>query len=611
MDPGLSIAASGLNATMAEIEAVSENLANSQTTGYVSESAQLATVPGGSANGVGDGVQVTSIAQATDALLTANNLQAQGSLSSLSSLQQVLTAIQNVFPLGQTSSSSSTASTNSSIAGQLSNFWSGWDSVAQDPSGSAARTQVVNTAQGLITTFGEASTQLDQLTTNTESEIQSSVGQVNSLLGQAATLNQAIVETTGSGSSPNQLSDQLNNVLNQLSSLAGVNVQMQQNGTALVTIGGIGVVQGTQAATLAMTSTTNNLTTPPTTTIGVSAYQSAADAASAKNGTAAPVSSGTLSGLLAGVNTYIPEYKSQLNSVASDLANTVNTQLDQGFDAAGSSGSQNPLFLENGHPISATNPVTAAGLTLNSAVVANPALIAAGGAQTTDTGSVLSAGTVSAAETLTVGQTGVTPTASVTTTVGESLTSIATALNSAFSSNGLSLTASLTNNGTQLQIADTAAGGTTNFQVSSTNTATGTTGLGGPTAGTAVSYPVAIGANDGSNAQAMAELGTASNVQALSNAALAAGTVTVAFASSDVTYQNLVEGVGSDTQNLNTQVSSQTSVANQAQAALQSVSGVDVNTQLTDLMNYQSNYQANAKVVSTIDAVMQSLLAAV
>ncbi|MHB1599596.1 MAG: FlgK family flagellar hook-associated protein, partial [Acidimicrobiales bacterium] len=171
MDQGLSIAISGLNASMAQIDATTQNIANSQTPGYVTESATLAALPGGGTVDVGGGVQVTSIAQANDLLLSANNLQAQGALSNLGALQQVLTGIESVFPLGQNSSASTTQSANTSIAGQLSNFWSAWDAVAQDPSSLAPRTQIVDMAQGLATSLNEAATQLGQLATNTASQL--------------------------------------------------------------------------------------------------------------------------------------------------------------------------------------------------------------------------------------------------------------------------------------------------------------------------------------------------------------------------------------------------------------------------------------------------------
>lgn len=106
--------------------------------------------------------------------------------------------------------------------------------------------------------------------------------------------------------------------------------------------------------------------------------------------------------------------------------------------------------------------------------------------QATDTGSTLSSGTVSASETLSVTAGG--QTATYTTTAGESLSQIASGLNQQFGADGLALTASVVGGGTQLELQTSAYGSAASFQVSSTNTASGTTGLAGGTANTPTTY---------------------------------------------------------------------------------------------------------------------------
>jgi flagellar hook-associated protein 1 FlgK len=456
VDPALSIASTALNAQRTEIDVTSENIANAQTPGYLQETANLNALPGGDINGVGDGVAVTGVIQANNAMLTANNWQAQGALSNLSSLQSVLSGIENIFPLGETASSSSTStSTNNSISGQLASFWSSFDGVAQDPSATAPRTQVIDLAEGLTSSLNEASTQLGQLTANTNAQLTNNVGQLNALLGQAASLNGSINQTVGAGGDPSQLSDELNNVLNQLSSIAGVQVAMRSNGTASISLGGINVVQDTTAQTIS---------------VHVSGSSTTLETGS---GVTAPVSGGTIAGLLSGLNQYIPQFQSQLDGIANNLATTVNGQLAAGYDANGNPGTT-PLFTGT----------TAATIAVNPAVVADPSLIAA------------------------------------------------------------------------------------------------------------ASTSGAAAANDGSNAQAMAELANSTT-------------------GPDSNYQSLIANIGSVTQNVNTQVSAQTSVANQAQTAVSAATGVNQDTELTNLIGFQQNYEAAAKLLSVVDETIQSLLTAV
>jgi flagellar hook-associated protein 2 len=95
--------------------------------------------------------------------------------------------------------------------------------------------------------------------------------------------------------------------------------------------------------------------------------------------------------------------------------------------------------------------------------------------QATDTGAVLAGGTITGAETLTV-QTGGTS-VNYAASAGASLAAIAAGLNSAFASSNLALTAAVVNSGQQLQITSNQYGSAASFQVTSTATGGGQTGL--------------------------------------------------------------------------------------------------------------------------------------
>lgn len=446
-DLALNIAASGLDAQQTAMDTISENLTNANTPGYVSEKVALATNPGGDLLGVGDGVRTVGVLQNTDGLLATNAQQTQGILSQTTSLQQILQGAQAVFP----------EPSASGISADLSSFWQSWDAVSQDPANPAPRTQVVDLAQNLVSDFQQASQQLGNLQTNAQTQVASSVTQVNSLLAQAATLNQKIGATQGSGSPANSLVDQQNQVLSELASTIGAVGVVQPDGTTNVEVGGITLVQGSWSDTVQVTGSTGDMSL-----------------VAQASGATIPASSGSIAGQLAAINQYLPAYQSQLDAVANDLASTVNTQLAAGYTATGTSGSADPLFQGTG----------AAGLTVNAAVANDPQLIAA---------------------------------------------------------------------------SDTAT------------------------------LPDAT--NNGANAQAMAEL---FNVPT----------------GPDQQYQSLIQGLGSQVQAINNQVTAQTSVANAAQQNLQAIEGVNTNDQMVQMLTYQQAYQASAKLVSTVDTMMQALISA-
>jgi flagellar hook-associated protein 1 FlgK len=73
-------------------------------------------------------------------------------------------------------------------------------------------------------------------------------------------------------------------------------------------------------------------------------------------------------------------------------------------------------------------------------------------------------------------------------------------------------------------------------------------------------------------------------------------------------YNAIVSGVGSQVAANQSAQSTQTAVASQIQAQIQSVSGVNVDEELSNMIQYQNTYQAAAKLLTVADAMMSSLI---
>jgi flagellar hook-associated protein 1 FlgK len=74
-------------------------------------------------------------------------------------------------------------------------------------------------------------------------------------------------------------------------------------------------------------------------------------------------------------------------------------------------------------------------------------------------------------------------------------------------------------------------------------------------------------------------------------------------------YAATVSGLGTALQSANTQVDNQTAVTNMLTTQRGSVSGVNVDEEMTNLISFQQAYGASASLVKTIDAMMQATLA--
>jgi flagellar hook-associated protein 1 FlgK len=98
-------------------------------------------------------------------------------------------------------------------------------------------------------------------------------------------------------------------------------------------------------------------------------------------------------------------------------------------------------------------------------------------------------------------------------------------------------------------------------------------------------------------AQALAGLATPTNAASMVNG----------FSLTEF-YGNIASSVGQQASTASDDVSSNTSLLNQAQSLRAQVSGVSLNDQATKLLQFQESYQASAQMISTINTMTQSLL---
>ncbi len=95
--------------------------------------------------------------------------------------------------------------------------------------------------------------------------------------------------------------------------------------------------------------------------------------------------------------------------------------------------------------------------------------------------------------------------------------------------------------------------------------------------------------------------GAASNDVALALSQLRGGT-------SDRAYQDLVRQTGSDAQNAATMRDLSVSLVNDVESRRQSVSGVSLDEEMTDLIRFQRGYQASSRAMSTMDEMLDVLI---
>ena len=174
---GLRLALSALEAQQRAVNVAAQNVANANTPGYTRQAVNLVNVGAPAVparyatfQGDGQGVKVDSVTRFRDQFMEIRAALEHGSMASLDQAATTMNKIQGLF----------NEPSDVGIQKQLSDFWAGFDDVANNPGDTASRTQLLQRADTLAATFNSISAQLSQQKANTTSELGATVATINS-----------------------------------------------------------------------------------------------------------------------------------------------------------------------------------------------------------------------------------------------------------------------------------------------------------------------------------------------------------------------------------------------------------------------------------------------
>ena len=317
---GLNIGLSSLYAQRRGLELTGHNIANSNTEGYSRQRVSLEGDPGPLSpaihsvyDGTGNGVTVSGVQRIRDVFLESRSLRERGTEAELRGGQVMLSRVEGILA----------EPGDSGIQSQLSDFWAGWDDVANRPTDLAARSQLVERAKTLASGLNTAVDRLDAQRGASQEQLTATVADINGTAAAVAGYNKAIMSASRAGLSTNDLSDQRDLLVQRLGSLAGVTVRAGEAGSVDVLLDGRALVTGRTAETLVAQQTAGP--------VGASSVRWSSD------GAVAPVG-GDAGGLLQGINSVLPRYREGLLAIGKQLDTDVNAQHAAGFDQAGAPG---------------------------------------------------------------------------------------------------------------------------------------------------------------------------------------------------------------------------------------------------------------------------------
>ena len=631
----LSTSVSGLLAFQQALNVTSNNISNSATPGYSVENIKLAEQPGSGTGGgyFGNGVNVQSVTRSYDEILAAQVRSSQSSYSSFNTLSTQAAQIDNML------SSSSTG-----LTATLQSFVNSLQSLSTAPASTAQRQVVLSQAQSLVTQLKSYQSQLTTQGQDLEAQVGNTVNQINTIAKNIASLNGQIAAASGGGQTPNQLMDQRDSLVDQLSQYVNVNAITQSNGEMDIYVGsGQPLVLSGTAQTLVASPDPNDASESD---IGIAAGNgSVSDITKEING-------GTLGGLLTTRSQVIDPTVNALGQIAIGVAAVMNQQQASGMDLTGA----------QGQPMFAVGPPQVLPSTTNTGTGTVGATITDASQLTTDNYKLTYSGTTWNLQDTTTGQpvtlsgtgTSVDPfvAAGVSIVVGgapnagdnyvikptagavdgmsvalSSPTQIAAAslgASAAASGNtgsGTIATPSVTNptnwtNGTY-SIAFSSGTPATQYQVtdSSGNVVTsGTYTAGSPISfnGEQVSISGAPASGDTFTVGPNNKANTGDNTNVLAMAADVTSSVLDGGTTSlNAAANNLVSAMGVLTQQAQANATAQQSVNQSATNARSNLSGVNLDDEAAKMLQYQQAYQACAQMIQSSQTIFNSLISAI
>ncbi|WP_323140502.1 flagellar hook-associated protein FlgK [Massilia phyllosphaerae] len=319
----LSIGKSGLFAAQAALATTGHNITNANVAGYSRQVVvQETSIAMGGNNGyIGTGTQIAQVKRYSDEFLNAQVRTAQASSSGLQSYEAQVSQIDNLL-----------ADSTSGLTPSLQDFFASVQNLTGDLGGVPSRGSLLTSADTLASSFRGLNSRLEQIRNGVNTEVTSSVAQINTYASQIADLNDQIGKLAAGDNLnlPNDLLDKRDQLIMDLNKQVKATVMPGDNNSLTVSIGsGQPLVVGADAFQLAATSSPTDQTRVTVGYVTGNKVTPLADSA---------LTGGALGGVLEFRTKSLDSAQNALGRVAIALAKTFNDQHHLGVDANGNPG---------------------------------------------------------------------------------------------------------------------------------------------------------------------------------------------------------------------------------------------------------------------------------
>ncbi|HEY5799446.1 MAG TPA: flagellar hook-associated protein FlgK [Burkholderiaceae bacterium] len=350
----LHVAGTGLRAAQAGLNTTGNNIANANVPGYSRQhiiQSSRTSVQHGNAF-YGNGTNVDFVQRSFDKFLTTQVVNAQSNASSLQSYLTEISQIDNML-----------SDPDSGLTPAIQDFFKGVQNLSSNPT--QARQAMLSVAESLTGRFRGMEARLAEINDGVNSQIEGHVTAINAYASQIAKLNDSIAAlTSAGGQSPNELLDQRDQVVAELSKVIKVNVTTERTSYTVSFGSGQPLVVGNQTFKLSATPSPDDISRTAV------AYNIAGNDVVLSESL---FKGGALGGLIDFRNQTLDQTRNAMGRIAVNMAMTFNAQHRLGQDNLGAMGGN---FFDEPQPRVLPSQYNSAGnTTVVGATIRDPGLL--------------------------------------------------------------------------------------------------------------------------------------------------------------------------------------------------------------------------------------------
>lgn len=306
-----------------QINTAGHNISNADTEGYTRQRVQVkafdpiyrpdltrAETPGQ----IGQGTAIEQITRLRDELLDQRIVAQENQESYWATREKYYVMLEQIY----------NEPNDVSVRTNMDRFWSAWQELSVFPDNKAARQAVVTRGESLTTSIHQRFASLSGVGTMLNGDIEATVRQVNDIANQIARINGEIVRSEAMGDNPNDLYDRRDLLVEKLGALANITTDRRDADEFMVHIDGHVLVQGSVARNLDIRTTTDN--------------DSYSEVIWKDTGNLAEISGGTLGALIELRDVDVRGEIQSLNTMTMNFADLVNDVHKAGIGANGVTG---------------------------------------------------------------------------------------------------------------------------------------------------------------------------------------------------------------------------------------------------------------------------------